>query len=244
MPLLNFRDVADASPRGPLKPGRLFRSGQPFHLDDEDLERIDAAGVATVIDLREPHEQVPPDWAPAEALGVRVLRVPVADQILPSVEEKEPPAAPLVQPESVLEGHRILGAFYRAIVDRSGVRLAEVMEAVADGTPVLVHCAAGKDRTGTTVALLLDLIGTPTELIVADFVRTNETLDDIMMQLTGHTVAQMGARVDMPPGIAEAPEPAIRDMLRHLQAQGGAAAVLRRHTSQAVLDRVVSALTS
>jgi protein-tyrosine phosphatase len=144
----------------------------------------------------------------------------------------------------VLEGHRILAAFYRAIVDQAGVRLGEVMTAVADGAPVLVHCAAGKDRTGTAVALLLDLIGTETEAIVEDFLRTNDALDEVMMQLTGRTAVEAKARTDIPPGIGDAPEPSIRELLRHLQSKGGAAAVLRRTTDQATLDDVITTLTS
>lgn len=244
MALLNFRDVASASSARPLRAGRLFRSAQPYHLDESDLTVLRDAGVATVIDLREPHEQVPPDWAPAQAVGVRVVRVPVADQILPSTEEKWPPRRPLVESDSVLEGHRILGAFYRAIVDQGGVRLGEVMTAVADGAPILVHCAAGKDRTGTTVALLLDLIGADTETIVADFLRTNDALDEVMMQLTGRSAAEAKARTDIPPGIGDAPEPSIRELLHHLKTEGGAAAVLRRSTDQATLDRVIATLTS
>src|SRR4051794_22895720 len=106
MALLNFRDVA-TSGDGPLRPGRLFRSAQPYHLDAADLALIRDSGIRTIIDLREPHEQVPPDWAPVEATGVRVLRVPVADQILPSGDEQAPPRTPRLQAASVPEGHRI-----------------------------------------------------------------------------------------------------------------------------------------
>lgn len=243
MALLNFRDVADGSAGAALRPGRLFRSAQPFHLDDADLAVLRNAGIATIIDLREPHEQVPPDWQPAQARGVRVVRVPVADQILPSVQAQAPAPRLQGEPDSVLEGHRILGDFYKAIIDRSGARLAQVMAAVAVGTPVLVHCAAGKDRTGTVVALLLDLIDTDTDPVVSDFLRTNDALDEVMMQLTGQTTAQVSARPEVPRGLAEAPEPAIREMLRHLRTEGGAARVLRRHTDQAVLERVVAVLT-
>jgi len=55
----------------------------------------------------------------------------------------------------VPEGHRILTEFYLAIVDRAGSRLAELMEAVADGGPVLVHCAAGINRSGLLAAASL-----------------------------------------------------------------------------------------
>ncbi len=243
MALLNFRDVAAGAGSGPLRPGRLFRSAQPYHLDAADVTQIRRSGIVTVIDLREPHERVPPDWAPAEAIGVRVVRVPVADQILPSADEAAPPRRPPPGSASVPQGHLILGAFYRAIVEQAGARLSELMTAVADGAPVLLHCAAGKDRTGTTVALLLDLIGTDHESIVADFLLTNQAMPQVLSQLTGESAEQRSARTDIPPGIGDAPDSAIRALLAHLDSQGGAAAVLRRSTDQATLDRVVAALT-
>ena len=243
MALLNFRDVA-SSGDGPLRPGRLFRSAQPFHLDENDLAVVRDAAIATIIDLREPHEQVPPDWSPVEAGGVRIVRVPVADQILPSAEEEAPPRGPRLRSGSVPEGHQILAEFYLAIVDRAGARLGELMQAIAGGGPVLLHCAAGKDRTGTTVALLLDLIGTDHEVIVADFVRTNAAMPDVIAQLTGHIPeAELRDPASIPPGIQDAPESAIREVLAHLAAQGGAATILRRSADQAILDRVIEVLT-
>ncbi len=243
MALLNFRDVADGLGDSPLPRGRLFRSAQPYHLDDADLALIRRAGIRTAIDLRYNHEQVPPDWQPAVDLGLSVVRLPVADQILPSVHEQAPPRRHLADPDSIPEGHRVLAAFYRAIVDQAGGRLAEMITAVADGAPVLLHCAAGKDRTGTTVALLLDLIGTNEEAIVADYLRTNDALDDVLTQLTGESQAERAARGDVPAGISAAPEFAVRDLMQHVAELGGAAAIFRRDTDQATIDRAVAALT-
>lgn len=243
MALLNFRDVA-TSGDGPLRPGRLFRSAQPFHLDQADLAVVRDAGIATIVDLREPHEQVPPDWATVEGAGVRIVRVPVADQILPSADEAAPPRGHRPRSSSVAEGHQILADFYLAIIDRAGVRLGEVIEAVADGGPALLHCAAGKDRTGTTIALLLDLIGTDHEVIVADFLRTNDAMPDILAQLLGHIPeADRPDPTTMPLGIQDAPEYAIREVLAHITELGGSDAVLRNNTDQATLDKVIGNLT-
>ncbi len=243
MALLNFRDVA-TSGGGPLRPGRLFRSAQPFHLDQADIAMVRDAGIATIVDLREPHEQVPPDWTPVETTGVRIVRVPVADQILPSADENAPPRGPRLRSSSVAEGHQILADFYLAIIDRAGIRLGEVIEAVADGGPALLHCAAGKDRTGTTVALLLDLIGTDHEVIVADFLRTNTAMPDILAQLLGRIPeADRPDPARIPPGIQDAPEYAIREVLAHIAELGGAAAVLGRNTDRAMLDKVIAVLT-
>lgn len=244
MALLNFRDVADRSPRGPLRPGRLFRAAQPYHLAESDLAVVRQAGIRTIIDLREPHEQVPPDWSPVEEFGVRVVRVGLADQILPSADERAPSRGPVLESDSVPEGHQILAAFYRAIVDQAGVGLGDIMTAIADSPgPVLVHCAAGKDRTGTSVALLLDLLGTDHERIIQDYVATEEALADVLDQLTGQTSQQRAARTGIPPGLSDAPAFAIRDLLDHVRSRGGPEKVLLRNSDRATLDRVVTFLT-
>jgi len=243
MALLNFRDVAELA-GGPLLPGRLFRSAQPYHLDDADMAVVNQAGIRTIIDLREPHEQVPPDWQLAESQGLQVLRVSVADQIVPTFDEKSTTGPLGARDESVLPGHRILADFYRAILDNADERMAQVMAAVAQGDPLLVHCAAGKDRTGTTVALLLDLIGSDHKAIVADYLRTQAAVPAIIHQLTRDTPPEKRRDLaKIPAGIVDAPESAIRATLAHITALGGARKVLSRHTDPIVLDRVTAALT-
>ena len=62
--------------------------------------------------------------------------------------------------------------------------------AYADGA-ALVHCAAGKDRTGTTVALALMVVGADPEAVVADYAASTERMDRIIARLVGrHTYAE------------------------------------------------------
>ena len=60
---------------------------------------------------------------------------------------------------------------YRHVLDARGTQLADVVRALlADGgLPAVIGCAAGKDRTGVTIALLLDLVGVPRDVIVEDY---------------------------------------------------------------------------
>ncbi len=52
------------------------------------------------------------------------------------------------------------------------------LECLSSGkTPLIVHCAAGKDRTGIAVAVLLALLGVPRDLIIEDYLLTNHTTD-------------------------------------------------------------------
>jgi protein-tyrosine phosphatase len=69
---------------------------------------------------------------------------------------------------------------YKGMLMRFRVQVAEIMGAIAVAPTggVLIHCAAGKDRTGMIVALLLDLIGVPRELIADDYALSGEYLRD------------------------------------------------------------------
>jgi len=63
-------------------------------------------------------------------------------------------------------------------------QIARVLDVLgAEERPVVYHCAAGKDRTGVISALLLGLLGVPDEVIVADYVATQESLDAIIERL-------------------------------------------------------------
>jgi protein-tyrosine phosphatase len=241
--LLNFRDVATTPGTDPLRPGRLFRSAQPFHLTVDEAEMIRDAGIRTVVDLRGVEEQVPPDWDPLLEVDptIVVIRVPLSEQVMAAGPNL--PGAKLLWSGEIAVGD-FLGAFYRAVVDHADLGLARISTAVADGGPVLLHCAAGKDRTGTSVALLLALLGVSEEAIVADYLRTNEVADGILAQLSSGVPD--AERVDprtMPPDLHTAPEPAIRQLLEYLERVGGAREVLARGSDQDTLDRVVSALS-
>ena len=175
MSLLNFRDAAQiADPEGAvLRPGVLFRSAQPLPVADaQTVELLRGAGIGVVVDLRSGVEREPGDWAAAEDAGIEVVQAPVDPNTRVALDELR-----------TLRTNADLGSFYLALADSSPATLATVVRTVADRGPVLVHCAAGKDRTGLVMALLLDLLGVPWDRIAADYASTADALPELFPAL-------------------------------------------------------------
>jgi protein-tyrosine phosphatase len=97
------------------------------------------------------------------------------------IKEEFPPGAAR---EMMLNGAR---AF--VVADEHRAAYSEVVRTLidADGTPALVHCSAGKDRTGWAVALVLLALGVADEVVVADYLRSNESLGVRMANLARTT---------------------------------------------------------
>ncbi|WP_240972405.1 tyrosine-protein phosphatase [Nonomuraea composti] len=151
----NARDLAGlpTSGGGRIRKGALFRSDRPR---PAGVEAVLASGVRLLIDLRLPAECAAD---PSPLAGHPVYRN------LPVLREED----------TVLEAMaETLPGIYRAILDRGADRIARVLTAIALAPPggVLVHCHAGRDRTGLVVALALTLAGVPDEEIARDYART------------------------------------------------------------------------
>ncbi len=138
--------------------GVLYRSDALHGITPAGRQAFDVLGVGTVIDLRDPQER---SMQPTTILGPDVIRI---DQhIFPDTNAVFRP------------GWRILD-FYLWVLEQHPDRLAGAVQAVADADPeraVLVHCTAGKDRTGFACALIRHALGVAEETIAADYLLTN-----------------------------------------------------------------------
>jgi protein-tyrosine phosphatase len=173
----NFRDFGDyATAAGHrIASGRLFRSGHQARASETDLTRLGALGLATVVDLRRPSERRDqPSRRPAGFTGA-VIESALDDG-------GEAPHMTFLRtaeltPES---GRRFMTETYRRLpFEPSHLDLfTRYFQALAetDG-PVLIHCAAGKDRTGLLAALTHHLLGVHHDDIVEDYLLTNTAVD-------------------------------------------------------------------
>ncbi|MBV2153379.1 tyrosine-protein phosphatase [Kitasatospora sp. SUK 42] len=207
--LHNFRDLGGyrAADGRTVRWGLLHRSDSLGKLTSPaDLDRLQALGVRTVIDLRY-------DWEIA-AKG----RVPAYDGLEYhnlSIEHRPYDQAE-IDPE--LDPWRYLADRFAEVAEDGVKEIRQALEVIADAeAPVVFHCASGKDRTGLIAALLLTLLGVAEDDIAADFALTELA--------TPHLIAEWRAahpdRTLRWPGYGRAPETVIRLALADLATRHG-----------------------
>jgi protein-tyrosine phosphatase len=155
---LNVRDLGGlvTADGRRVRRGALVRSDQLCRLSDGGRVALVAHGVRTVIDLRNPAEaerDPDPIW---HEHGVDYLLIPQQSEQL--WRELEPVARTRSERDC-------------AVIDRRAVQIAAMAGAVANAVPggVIIHCLAGKDRTGIAVAMLLSLVGVSEADIAEDY---------------------------------------------------------------------------
>jgi protein-tyrosine phosphatase len=136
-----------------------------------------------------------------------------------------------------------LRGIYRTILGPHGPEIAQAIRsiAVADG-PVVVHCTAGKDRTGLVAALILTALGVDYGTVAADYVVTTSNLvgpwsDAIFAKLREYRVEVTPALAEV---LAEAPEPVLRETFDWLESEYGG--VMPYLASIGIDDDVLAAL--
>ncbi|MFD0318496.1 tyrosine-protein phosphatase [Streptomyces flavalbus] len=176
----NFRDVGGL----PTVDGRrvrhgvLFRSGHLAHATDEDAAFLASLGLHTVFDFRNAADQKleGPD---VELPGVRNVNLPLSDPADGAEFWKMVRDGDLEQLRSVLADGKAANrmiASYRMIIKERTAEHSRVLHALAeDSVPALMHCAAGKDRAGLSIAVTLLALGVEREAILADYLESNAT---------------------------------------------------------------------
>jgi len=174
--VLNFRDFGGYdTPDGRVARGKLYRSAHFHEASDADVARLDQLGVRFIVDLRRSDERSgePNRWPGAEVRSI------VSDE---GVTSAFPPhLQALLQsdlsPASVAD---YMHSLYRefAAQERHIQLYSEWFRELAQGEGAgVIHCAAGKDRTGLGCALTLHALGVEDDAIFADYEYTNAAMN-------------------------------------------------------------------
>lgn len=194
----NFRDVADTATA--LRPGRLFRSSELSRLDDAGRATLRRLGITDVADLRSSREVARrgPGRVPD---GIDVHLLPFPDLADDDADDSAPHETAFKRlltndgsngesgesSQSINDAAtRYMTDEYRQFPTRNGAQRAlhRVVTLLAAGRPVLTHCFAGKDRTGFVVALVLEAVGLDRDVIVADYLRSNDSVPQLRARIS------------------------------------------------------------
>jgi len=175
----NFRDVGGLTTGDGrrVRRGVLYRSGHLAHAGEQDTAYLASLGLHTILDFRNASDMAleGPDVA---LPGVRNVNMPLSDpasgaEFWRRVREGDLPALR----EALGEGRAAarMTRSYRALVrDRTGEH-TRMLQLLSDSSvPVLLHCAAGKDRAGTSMAIVLLALGVDRDQISADYLLSND----------------------------------------------------------------------
>lgn len=171
----NFREVGGypAGKGRKLSRGKLWRSAKLNELTSEDVAAVQSLGIATIADLRRPGER---EVSPTPVHLIERVKSLSWDIAVP---QDEALATKLFKEDADRDHYfDAMLHMYRHIAQDHAEQLGDLYRVMADGElPILIHCAAGKDRTGIAIGLLLDLIGVDRAYILADYARTEQLLD-------------------------------------------------------------------
>ena len=199
--------------------GVLFRSSGLEELSSRDVRfLIDDIGLRTVIDLRSAD-----DCETAESL----LDTPVRYVNLPIVRGGS--LTSLERPMGA-DGRADMARIYRMYIEVSGAAISEIITELTSGAPpAVIHCAAGKDRTGVVAAILLCAAGVTRDAVIADFMATELVLDDILAYLQRRP-AWADIVLRLPPGTMDVDPNFMVDFLDDVERlYGGVSAWLTEH---------------
>ncbi|MEV4575197.1 tyrosine-protein phosphatase [Nonomuraea jabiensis] len=206
--IFNFRDVGGyaAHDGRTVRWQRLYRADSLCWLAGDDLRIFRELRVRTVIDLRHASEIEKVGRVP-DAEGQNYHHLPIEGRRWDLAAYKE---------ESGVA--RFFADRYLEVTEDGVGNLRTALETIAraDNAPVVIHCAAGKDRTGVLAALVLSLVGVGEDDIVADYALTGLATEQFISSWrTRHPEARMWA------GFGRAPAEAMRLFLGDLAARHG-----------------------
>ncbi len=223
----NVRDIGGLPLRdgGSTRSGVLLRSATLHWATPADVRRlVDEFGLRLVLDLRTPREIDRDGPTAVAAAGVETVALNLVgtSRELPKTGDDTDP----------------LLRNYLAYLDDQPANVVEAVRRLAapDVGPALVHCAAGKDRTGVLVAMVLDVAGVERAAVVDDYAQSSAQIEALFRRWTTASGEPMPADL-----AAHHPRTEVMDaVLARLDAEHGGASgwLVERGLDEAALDRL------
>ncbi len=219
----NFRDIGGypTSDGGRVRRGVVFRSGSLDELSEDDVPVLRSLGVCAVADLRREPEraEVTPPWFAAS--GIAVIQLPIGTRVahLKSI------ATRMLAGEITDFDTDDMVDIYSTLLTHYSSEFGEVIRLIAssDGATV-VHCTAGKDRTGVAVALLLSFLGVDDATVAEDYALSQQHYSMPLLAELEVRFADLDADLDRVRAFFEAQPGVMLGLLADLRTRFGSAA--------------------
>ena len=172
----NTRDIGgyQTSDQGTLRWRQIIRSENLSRLTANDFQTLEEIGLKTVIDLRtnKEHDKSPTVWQGDNPPQFFHFPVGDANNDWFKAQRRMMKRNRFTEEQSM----ELMVEGYRMIAEEGPPSYQKLMEVVLDQSnwPILIHCNAGKDRAGVAVALIMESLGVDREIIMEEYLLTNE----------------------------------------------------------------------
>jgi protein-tyrosine phosphatase len=157
-----------------LRSGQIIRSENLSKLTDGDFQKLEEMGVKTIVDLRSYNERKhePTVWKGDNPPQFYHFPIGEAKNDWFTAQRRLMNRNRFTEKQA--REHMVKG--YQMISTAGPSSYQQLMELVMDESnwPILVHCTAGKDRTGVAISLLMEAVGVDRETIMEEFLLTND----------------------------------------------------------------------
>ena len=187
--VINFRDLGGyQNQRGEsVRWGKAYRSAQLDRLTSDGVLQMQALGIQTVVDLRFSDESMKHPTIRAAVPDAEMLSWHLEQQNNMNEAVKTKSASVVKgwrdslesrDPNQVREAMRI--NYPQKLYSHAAIYRKMLLSLINGATPMVFHCAAGKDRTGVAAALILGLLGVDRQTIIEDYLVTQSQMGDLL----------------------------------------------------------------
>lgn len=182
--MINFRDIGGykSSDGRVVKKGLFFRSANLVNLSKNDLQMLKDLNIKTIFDFRDESEILS---SPSDIVeNINYIRIPAMPQLKSNI-------AQLGSIKEMMENmfdknnafELLKEAYYNLPVNTPAYKeLVKLMQNDSN-LPILMHCTAGKDRTGVGSAIILMILGVNRSSIVEDYLKSNQSAKDSINEI-------------------------------------------------------------
>jgi protein tyrosine/serine phosphatase len=218
----NVRDLGGL-PAGAsrTRSGVLVRADALDGLTDQDVDVLVAAGICHVVDLRSAKERGERGGTRLRAAGVTHSDLQAFDDEVLARRRRSRNEAHAAGVDPVT----IMVDGYMELAELGGPTFVQVLERIVapGGSPVVVHCSAGKDRTGVLVAVLLEVAGVERAAVVTDYAATQQRMADVASTLRA-SAAYQAMTEEIPAFVLQAQPETMEAFLARVDRRWGGAA--------------------